>query len=116
MEPPVIGSNGVSSGLRSEHFGRRFLPCFRLHPRLDDSLLGGIGRRAWAQDEAIPLSALSVGAMHLRIIDHGARDRALGVVDDDLGRHAAEVAQPAVMATLPGLGTLVEDEFAVLTP
>jgi len=28
MEPPVIGSNGASSGLRSGHFGRRILPCF----------------------------------------------------------------------------------------
>jgi hypothetical protein len=54
--------------------------------------------------------------MHLGIIDHSARDRALRVVDDDLGRHAPEVTQRAVMSALPGLGALVEDKFNVLMP
>jgi hypothetical protein len=85
-----------------------------LHARLDDALLLRIARRTGGDLEAIAFRTIGVGALYGRIGVAGARDRALGIVDDDPPWHAAEPLEGAPMAAQPRGHALVAHEFGVL--
>jgi hypothetical protein len=85
-----------------------------LHPGFHDALLGRVAWRTRVDLEAVALGALSIGALHQRVVDAGPGDGALGVVDDQARGHGAEPFEGAPMAAQPGGHRLIEHELDVL--
>ena len=87
-----------------------------LDPGLDDSLFLGVSWRTRGDEEAVALGYLGIGPLYLWIMVAGLGDGALGVVDDNPRRDAAEELEGPAVAAKPGLDLLVPDHLGVLVP
>ena len=85
-----------------------------LTPDSTRPFLAGSAGGAWTDEEAISFGRFGIRTLYLGIIDHGTRDGALGVIDDESLGCAAEVTQCVVMAFEPRRDRLVAHELDVL--
>jgi len=87
-----------------------------LYPGLHPALLLGIVRRTRGDQEVVPFRKLCVGALNMRIIKTDLGDRALGVIDDELGGDPIEPLKGPAVTGQPGLHLLVGDDLRVHMP
>lgn len=85
-----------------------------LYTGLDDALLLRVARRAGVDPEAVAFRAFGVGALDVGLIQAGAGDGALGVVDDEPAGHPAEPLERMAVAGEPGGDGLVANHLDVL--